>query len=193
MMVLFLGCMPGSSAGRKAEMRPIYLIPVGKIEQDLLAHLSSLIEEIFPFSVKVDEALPDPDYAYNQRRGQYKSDLILGRLQKLDLEEAEKILGVVDLDLYTSGLNFVFGQASIGGRVALIALPRLRQEFYGLPCNKKLYYERAVKEAIHELGHTFGLRHCKNPKCVMHFSNSLSDTDFKGKEFCNNCQKKLPL
>jgi len=69
MMVLFLGCMPGSSAGRKAEMRPIYLIPVGKIEQDLLAHLSSLIEEIFPFSVKVDEALPDPDYAYNQRRG----------------------------------------------------------------------------------------------------------------------------
>ena len=191
MMVLFLGCMPGSSAGRKAEMRPIYLIPVGKIEQDLLAHLSSLIEEIFPFSVKVDEALPHPDYAYNQRRGQHKSDLILGRLQKLDLEEAEKILGAVDLDLYTPGLNFVFGQASIGGRVALIALPRLRQEFYGLPEDEKLYYSRALKEAVHELGHTFGLGHCKKRECVMYFSNSLADTDYKGKEFCEDCLNKL--
>lgn len=171
----------------------IYLVPIGKVEQVLVAYLSSQIEQIFPFQVKIGKTLPHPSYAYNEKRDQYQSDPILKELQSLDLQKAEKILGVVSLDLYTSGLNFVFGQALMGNNTALIALSRLRQEFYGLPCNKKLYYERAVKEAIHELGHTFGLHHCKNPKCVMHFSNSLSDTDFKGKEFCNNCQKKLPL
>jgi len=115
----------------------------------------------------------------------------LTKLQKVDREQAEKTLGVVDLDLYTPGLNFIFGQASMGGKVALIALPRLRQEFYRLPKDKKLYYSRAIKEAVHELGHTFGLGHCKKRECVMHFSNSLADTDYKGKEFCDDCLNKL--
>jgi archaemetzincin len=172
-------------------MKAIYLIAVGKIEQGLLAHLSSQIEETFPFSVKIGKALPHPDYAYSESRGQYKSDLILGGLQKLDLPGQEKILGVVNLDLYTPGLNFVFGQASIGGKASLIALPRLRQEFYGLPKDERLYYSRAVKEAMHELGHTFGLGHCEKTECVMHFSNSLADTDHKGKEFCEYCLNKL--
>ena len=172
-------------------MRTICLVPVGRIEQRLLTYISYQIEKIFPFSVKMDEALLHPGYAYNERRDQYKSDLILTRLQKVDREEAEKILGVVDLDLYTPGLNFVFGQASMGGKVALIALPRLRQEFYQLAKDKKLYYSRAIKEAVHELGHTFGLDHCKKRECVMHFSNSLADTDYKGKEFCDDCLNKV--
>ncbi len=167
------------------------MVPVGKVEQDLLAYLSSQIEQIFPFQVKVGKALPHPGYAYNEKRAQYKSDSILRELQSLDLREAEKILGVVDLDLYTPRLNFVFGQALMGNNAALIALPRLRQEFYGLPEDKNLYYSRAVKEAVHELGHTFGLGHCKNTRCVMHFSNCLADTDHKGKEFCENCLDKL--
>jgi len=174
-------------------METVYLVPVGKVEQDLLTYLSNQIEKIFPFSVKIGKALPDPDYAYNRRRDQYKSDLILRRLQKLNLEGAEKTIGVVDLDLYTPGLNFVFGLASMGGKAALIALPRLRQQFYGLPKDEKLYYSRAVKEAVHELGHTFGLGHCKERGCVMHFSNSLADTDYKEKEFCEDCLDKLPF
>jgi archaemetzincin len=175
------------------KIKAIYLIPVGKVKQGLLTYLSNQIEQIFLLSVKIGKVFPYPDYAYNERRGQYKSDLILRKLQKLDIEGAEKILGVVDLDLYTSGLNFVFGLASIGGKAALIALPRLRQKFYGLPEDEKLYHSRASKEAVHELGHTFGLSHCQDAKCVMHFSNSLADTDYKGKEFCEECLDKLPF
>ena len=185
--------MPEFSVGRNVKKGTIYLVPVGKVEQDLLGHLSPQIEQIFPFPVKVGESLLYPDYAYNKGRGQYKSDLILRRLQKLDLQGAEKILGVVDLDLYTPGLNFVFGQATIGGKVALIALPRLKPEFYGPSKDEKLYYSRAAKEAVHELGHTFGLGHCEKRECVMHFSNTLGDTDYKGKKFCKDCLNKLPF
>lgn len=88
-------------------------------------------------------------------------------------------------------MNFVFGQVSIGGKTSLIALSRLRQKSYRLPKDERLYYSRAVKEAMHELGHTFGLGHYKKREYVMYFSNSLADTDYKGKEFCEDCLNKL--
>jgi len=175
-------------------MEAIYLIPIGKVkEEDLLSYLSSQIKKIFPFSVKIGKALPHPDYAYNIKRNQYNSDLILMELQKLNLQRVKKILGIADLDLYTPNLNFVFGQALIGGKVALFALPRLRQSFYGLPEDKSLFYSRCLKEAVHELGHAFGLSHCRSKGCAMVFSNSLADTDQKESRFCDYCIKKLPF
>jgi archaemetzincin len=85
----------------------------------------------------------------------------------------------------------VFGQAQIDDGVSSIYLPRLRQEFYGLKPDKSLFYQRTVKEAIHELGHAFGLKHCNNQICVMHFSNSLPDTDLKQNRFCDICRTKI--
>jgi archaemetzincin len=101
------------------------------------------------------------------------------------------ILGICDFDAYSSGLNFVFGQASLSGGVAVIYLPRLRQEFYGLGADTSIFIERVLKEATHELGHALGLNHCPKRSCVMYFSNSLIDTDRKGKDFCNMCSNKL--
>ena len=85
----------------------------------------------------------------------------------------------------------MFGQAHLDGSISAIYLPRLRQEFYGLKPDNSLFYQRISKEAVHELGHSFGLGHCKNKKCVMHFSNSLSDTDIKTSNLCNVCKGHL--
>ena len=102
-----------------------------------------------------------------------------------------KIIVICNMDAYSGELNFVFGEAHLGGRVAAIYLPRLRSEFYNLEPNELIFYDRISKEAIHELGHSFGLFHCNNKKCVMYFSNSLYDTDFKNRTFCRNCKNKL--
>ena len=91
------------------------------------------------------------------------------------------------------GLNFVFGEADTLNGVALISLRRLREGFYGLPEDEGLLVERAIKEAVHELGHTYGLPHCGDPSCVMRFSNSLKDTDRKGRAFCPACRKRLRI
>jgi archaemetzincin len=101
----------------------------------------------------------------------------------------EKVLGIVDHDLYVPELNFVFGEASPSA--AVISLTRLRQEFYNLPQDQSLFHKRTLTEAVHELGHTYGLGHCGNPKCVMFFSNSLIDTDRKGSKFCSKCKNNL--
>lgn len=102
----------------------------------------------------------------------------------------ERLLGVVDRDLFVPGLNFIFGLAQKGGP-ALIALPRLRPEFWGQPADQKLLLQRAIKEAIHELGHTYRLDHCADPLCVMHFSNTLQETDRKSDRFCPLHEERL--
>jgi len=78
---------------------------------------------------------------------------------------------VVNVDLFVPSLNFVFGLAA--GNTAVISLARLRPEYYGEKKNEYLLRERALKESIHELGHTFGLPHCFNIRCIMHFQTAL--------------------
>lgn len=97
-----------------------------------------------------------------------------------------RVLAVTDLDLFADGLNFVFGMAQSPGKAAVVSLHRLR---WG--ADEATFRIRAVKESVHELGHTLGLGHCRNPGCVMHFSNSLADTDRKGPMMCAACRRAL--
>jgi len=171
----------------------IVLLPIGEVEEGLLTFLRNRIKEELNVSVSISkDTLPIPRNAYNPFRRQYLSTIILRKVTNYAIiKDYEKVLGIMDKDAYVEGLNFVFGEAILGGRAAVIYLPRLRQSFYGLPEDRDLYLERALKESLHELGHTFGLGHCSNPLCVMHFSNSIMDTDRKMAKYCNRCLRKL--
>jgi archaemetzincin len=164
------------------------LIAVGEVQATVLAHLCAALTETFERPCRVGSALPVPEHAFDSRRAQYSAQAIL---QQLLPGQAERVLGVVDLDLYVPGLNFVFGLADRREKRAVIALPRLAQRFYGARDDEALFLARAAKEAVHELGHTYGLEHCRDRRCVMAFSNSLADTDYKGQEFCPRCRKRL--
>jgi archaemetzincin len=138
-------------------------------------------------------ATTPPTYLYDRHRKQWISDRILDwLLQNNNPDDNTKVLAICDFDAYSDELNFVFGEAHFGGRVAAIYLPRLREEFYVRKSDTNmLFKQRVIKEAVHELGHVFGLTHCEKSKCVMHFSNSLQDTDFKDHKFCERCNKIL--
>jgi len=168
----------------------IVVAAVGKVLVSVLAHVCAALTETFERPCRVGEILPVPEHAFDPRRTQYSAEALLQQLRR---GQAEHVLGVVDLDLYVPELNFVFGLADWREKRAVIALPRLRQRFYGRPDDEALFLARAAKEAVHELGHTFGLEHCSDRRCVMTFSNSLADTDYKGQEFCLRCRKRLRL
>jgi archaemetzincin len=168
----------------------ISLVPLGSIPTDLLLWLAEQLAAVFKRPVTVGEPIPLATAGYDSHRRQYRGDVILAALQAVASPAVEQVLGVIDADCYALGLNFIFGQAALDGRAAFIALPRLRPSFYGLAEDSPLFRQRVLTEAVHELRHTWGLTHCPDPHCVMHFSNILHDTDVKGAAFCRCCQDR---
>jgi archaemetzincin len=170
----------------------ITLVPIELDEESVLEVLGEGLERVFTCQVRIFSRLEIPANSYNFRRNQYQAPLFLAALSRgLDPGKKEKILGITDKDLYVQGLNFVFGQAELPGVFAVISLARLHQSFYGLPEDRVLFLNRVIKEAVHELGHTFRLKHCPKSDCVMFFSNSLYDTDRKSDEFCQSCKSRI--
>src|SRR5574339_105903 len=194
----------------------IVIRPVNKLDNDLLNFLIRALSKKFDFAnvtVSNTPKIDIEDFIDGMRNQIRSSELLYCVLEKMKPTGEMKILLICDMDAYTGDLNFVFGEAyrggraaaiylprlrqefyhlkPDGGRAAAIYLPRLRQEFYHLKPDELLFRDRIVKEAIHELGHSFGLYHCANKKCVMHFSNSLQDTDFKQGSFCPNCKNNI--
>jgi archaemetzincin len=172
------------------------------IVYSLIQHLSETFGDIASInnsnsllssSLQIPATTMPPAHLYDTRRKQWISDKILDwLLQNYNPDSNTKVLAICNFDAYSDDLNFVLGQAHLGGRVAAIYIPRLRQELYVKKSDtNKLFEQRVIKEAVHELGHAFGLTHCEESRCVMHFSNSLQDTDFKYYIFCERCNKIL--
>ncbi|MHC4138802.1 MAG: archaemetzincin family Zn-dependent metalloprotease [Planctomycetota bacterium] len=165
------------------------IIPIGDIDNKILQYTQMELEKRFNVSVDIGRQLDEPAYAYHKHKKQYNSTKILKKIHKLKLTGYDRILGLVDVDLYVPERTFVFGGADVKKKVSVISLTRLKQKFYNLPEDSALFKYRAIIEAVHELGHTYGLYHCKNNKCVMFLSNTIDDTDHKGAELCSNCEK----
>ena len=112
---------------------------------------------------------------------------MLERLTR-DYATGFRILGVTGHDLFVPVLSFVFGEAQVSGLCAVVSTHRLREEIYGLPADPAILLDRLTKEAVHELGHTFGLRHCDDWTCVMASTNSVERLDIRTASFCERCR-----
>jgi archaemetzincin len=173
------------------------ILPIGHIDATVPSHIQQSLVKILPDleCLIIPEGVPLLKRAFDMKRKQYRSNLILGEMQAYGAQQKDLdcILGVADADIFVPELNFVFGEACFPGKGALISLWRLKPEFYGDAPDETIFLTRVVKEAVHEIGHTLGLRHCSRNSCVMHFSNSIFDTDIKQTIPCDECYTKAAI
>jgi archaemetzincin len=172
-------------------MAAIALVPIGSVSEGLLTRLARTIHETFRTDVFRQVLQFDPALAFDSYRNQYNSTMFLSLLLNSSNETGGRIVGVTDHDLFGPVLTFVFGEAQLNGRAAIVSSFRLRPEYYGLRADSALLESRVEKEAIHEIGHTFGLLHCSDAACVMHSSTYAEEIDFKSDRFCQRCLSQL--
>jgi archaemetzincin len=171
-------------------VKPISLIPLSHECRAWLEPLAAALASTFRAPCRIGREAFDVSFALDAERQQYWSTAILQRLSNIS-DPGERVLGVTACDLYVPVLTFVFGEAQLDGNCALVSTARLNEEFYGMPPREDLVRERLIKEAVHELGHTFGLRHCSNWQCVMSSSHAVERLDVKEAGFCGTCRKTV--
>jgi archaemetzincin len=178
----------------KWRLHTLRIVPVGTgFPLELRKRLGESVSRTFGCSVSTDEPAIDPEFAFDLARGQYYASRLLERLSVCVGADDGRVLGVTMLDLYVPVLTFVFGEAQLSGRCAVISAHRLREEFYGLPARAELVAERLEKAALHELGHTYGLHHCEDWECVMASAHAVERVDVKGSTFCAECLRQIRL
>jgi archaemetzincin len=169
----------------------LQLLSIGEVDRRLMEELRSTLATMFRVPCELLNHPLNPEFAYHPERQQYHSSEILGAMQQSLAAHCWRLLGVTAVDLYIPILTFVFGEAQLGGRCALVSLHRLRQEFYGLSGDQLLLRQRLVKEAVHELGHTLELTHCDDYTCVMAASHAVEWIDIKETHLCEICYGKV--
>jgi len=172
-------------------MRWLYIAPIGTVCPGCVDAAEQAVWRVFGADTRRMTLEVREEDALDASRLQYNSVMILREIHRRVPADALKILALTERDLFIPMLSFVFGQAQLDGAAALVSVARLRQEFYGLPPDPALTVIRTAKEAIHEVGHTFGLTHCHDPSCPMSIANSVLHADRKGTGLCASCRAVL--
>ena len=172
-------------------MNRVDVLPIGEVERGCLERLAPALAREFETDCRVLPAALDPGFAFHPERQQFHSTEILAGMRPQLANGAWRRLGVAAVDLYIPILTFVFGEAQMNGPCAVLSMHRLRQELYGLPANPELLFQRTLKEAVHELGHTVGLTHCDDHECAMAASHAVEWIDLKRPSLCSLCHAQL--
>ena len=171
-------------------MSKIILIFLSEISPHLVTVLQNSLHETFSSEIETRHHITNLGYAYDGKRKQYISPRVLSRLCSIKKGHSDKILAVADVDMYSPGYDFVYGEADIKAGIATLSINRLVSENQNIQTAPGLIDERVIREATHEVGHLFGLGHCNNSTCVMRTCTCLEEVDAANGGLCKDCAQK---
>ncbi len=169
----------------------IGLVALDPIDPDVLRHLRAALSKFLLLPVRILRPQPLPLKTYHVNRHQYDATQLLEFLLDGVKTDAFRILGITAQDLFIPILTFVFGDAQVNGKAAIISLFRPRGDAGGAMPSRQVLMRRLLKLSLHELGHTFGLKHCRESNCLMKFSSNLEKLDRRPLALCDYCQIML--
>lgn len=181
---------PPLNPGQERRESFVEVIPLGRVDETACDVAAANLQALMDLPAKILPPLPTPAYAHLPARQQYDAGLILKNMTQ-GLLPFQIRLGITELDLCLPILSYVYGEALLGGRLAILSLNRLGYLSNGRPAESALLYERLAKVALHEVSHALGIPHCRETGCLMRFSPGLSNLDQLSLHFCPRCKGAL--
>lgn len=182
---------PEASLGPRAH---VLLVTFGDFPEDLATAIAEGLTAELQVEVTRLPPLELPADAYYPPRRRYRADELLDHLRAHLRREppSVKVLGFTTVDISTSARGRfdwgVFGLGDVGGRASVISTFRLRRHAR----DAEHVRFRVVTTAIHEVGHTLGLRHCTEDRCVMNDAHgSIATVDRSTGHLGPECRREV--
>ena len=185
---------PASEAAPVATTRAVViLVPLRSFPDDLLDEVEETLERELQVEVRRHDPVPLPKSAYYKPRRRYRADRLIEHLLTFAEGEPEttRVLGLTEVDISTTKGSIkdwgVFGLGYAPGQSAVISSFRLKRK-----AKRDKIRFRVANTALHEVGHTFGLQHCEEPRCPMlDAEGGIENTDTSSGHLGPECQGEL--
>ena len=184
-----------------AERKTIYIQPIGTFTPDqakVLRLTADYMSAFYGLPVRLEREKPIGTVPKEMTRTifpnnrQIKTAYFLeGVLPKMLPNDATAFLCFTNFDLFPDpNWSYVFGQASLEGRVGVYSLYRLSDKNKTAESYDR-FLGRTLKIAMHETGHMFSMLHCTKYECLMSGTNHLAETDRRPLDVCPECMAKI--
>lgn len=160
------------------------LILLGRVNKTAVSIVAANLQAIMGLNTDIQPALTKPDYAFVPGRNQFDAAKIIKTLCAMT-DGAPLKLALIESDLCSPILSFVYGESQLGGKAALVSLHRLSAK------DPEVTYQRITKISLHEVGHLLGIRHCWKTTCLMKHSSGLEPLDSLSMYFCTACEYEI--
>jgi archaemetzincin len=170
-----------------SKKKSVGVMPLGNISEIALKVIEDHIAGCFKLTTQILPPMEPPAVAFDEKRLQYNAGIIIEAFESIHFGNHDKVIGILNKDLFIPIFTHVFGEARQGGKCGLVSLFRLMKNPDGSTPPESLIHERAAKVALHELGHLLDLLHCEHKKCLMHFSGGTDEVDEMSLDLCEYC------
>ncbi len=168
------------------------IVPVGDVPASVKRKASTALRSVYDCEVTIQDSETVPEGAYDGGRDQYRAEEFIELASRVG--DGAKNIAITAHDLYYRRRNYVFGLAYLSGNGSVVSTARLQTSSDGGFSDRssgEIFSDRIRKEVVHEVGHTLGLEHCDNNRCVMNFSPTVRQVDVKEENLCGTCQRDV--